>query len=54
MKTFSVQLFVETDDNDETGGFIEKVIEDCFDSYDGYHTDNVSATLVDEIKEDEQ
>lgn len=53
MKIFSVQLFVETDDNSEDGGFIEKVLEDSFDSYDGYLTSNVSATLIDET-EDEQ
>lgn len=53
MKTFSVELIVETDDNSEDGELIEKVLEDSFDSYDGYLTTNVSVTLIDE-SEDEQ
>lgn len=53
MKTFSIELIVEAE-NDATEGFIEKVIENCFDSYDGYLATNISATLIDEIKEDEQ
>ena len=53
MRTFSVELTVETDDNDATEGFIEKIIENCFDSYDGFIATNVSATLIDEIKDEQ-
>jgi hypothetical protein len=53
MRTFSVELFVEAED-DAIEGFIEKVVENCFDSYDGYVATNVSATLIDETKEDKQ
>lgn len=52
MKTFNVNLIVEADDNDATGGFIEKVIENCFDAYDGYFVADVSTTLIDETEED--
>ena len=52
MKTFNVNLIVEADDNDATEGFIEKVIENCFDSYDGYVATDVSATLIDESEEE--
>lgn len=48
MKTFKVDLFVEAEEDDADEGFVEKVVEDCFDSYDGYHTTNVSATLIEE------
>ncbi len=53
MKTFSVQLFVEADDNDATEGFVEKIIENSFDTYDGYLPTNVSATLIDDTEEEE-
>ena len=51
MKTFSIELIVKAE-NDATEGFIEKVIENCFDSYDGYVATNVSATLIDESEEE--
>lgn len=51
MKTFNVNLIVEADDNDSTEGFVERVIESCFDPYDGYIATNVSATLIDKTKE---
>ena len=46
MKTFDVTLTVETDDSEAYGGFIEKVLEGAFDSYDGYGVRYVDATLV--------
>ncbi len=52
MKTFSVGLIVEAED-DATEGFVEKIIENSFDTYDGYLATNVSATLIDETEEDE-
>ena len=51
MKTFNVNLIVEADDNDATEGFVERVVESCFDSYDGYVATSVSASLIDETKE---
>lgn len=54
MRTFSVELFVEADDNDATEAFVERVIKRGLDAYDGYLATNISATLIDETKEDEQ
>lgn len=51
MKTFNVNLIVEADDNDATEEFIERVIESCFDSYDGYVATDVSASSIDETEE---
>jgi len=53
MRIFSIELTVETDDNDTTEGFVEKIIENCFDSYDGFIATDVSATLIDETKDEQ-